>query len=439
MQINILWFSSLILSLTTVIIGIVSLQWLREHQRYTEPLTSKQALAVFHLRAASLKKWHLPHVFSFLPLLLQAAVILFFAGLVEFLLSLNRMVAIPATLLMGLSILFLIATTILPTLQLFTANLFALSDDSIPTQCAYKSPQSWIFRRIFLIGTHIPVCSYRYLKRLQWPASMITASRSVRSIAAGIWTIALREPQSHNSFAANVNVGHSQRNWIDLDLSWLRIRDAYYLGKAGETVAEFTENIDPTYDLIHAIVSSANEHSFQEDVFAATYHAYADICDSLVHYGEDRTSAVDDDLAESVIRARLTILQSSFPPPFRSAYLGREGVNPRTIRDETLLLFLSSPGTKNNSSLLHRPAGMYRMELVTRMLIYNFFRRSVSLQDIVPDPMYFSLFAQIKGEDESLPPISPSRRSCYGPFRMSIGLRSKGALSLMPRTPMTSP
>lgn len=122
-QINILWFSSLILSLTTVIIGIVSLQWLREHQRYTEPLTSKQALAVFHLRAASLKKWHVPHVFSFLPLLLQAAVILFFAGLVEFLLSLNRMVAIPATLLMGLSILFLIATTILPTVVDLSAHL----------------------------------------------------------------------------------------------------------------------------------------------------------------------------------------------------------------------------------------------------------------------------------------------------------------------------
>ncbi|KJA21349.1 hypothetical protein HYPSUDRAFT_744124 [Hypholoma sublateritium FD-334 SS-4] len=156
-QINIFWFSSLILSLTTVIIGIVSLQWLREHQRYTEPLTSKQALAIFHLRAASLKKWHVPHIFSFLPLLLQAAVILFFAGLVEFLLSLNRMVVIPAILLMGLSILFLIATTILPTLQLLAANIFVLSNGSLPSQCAYKSPQSWIFRRIFLIGTHIPV------------------------------------------------------------------------------------------------------------------------------------------------------------------------------------------------------------------------------------------------------------------------------------------
>ncbi|KIM43427.1 hypothetical protein M413DRAFT_68915, partial [Hebeloma cylindrosporum] len=32
-RINTLWFASLVLSLTTVLVGIVSLQWIREHQR----------------------------------------------------------------------------------------------------------------------------------------------------------------------------------------------------------------------------------------------------------------------------------------------------------------------------------------------------------------------------------------------------------------------
>ncbi|KIM35358.1 hypothetical protein M413DRAFT_56484, partial [Hebeloma cylindrosporum] len=32
-RINALWFASLVLSLTTVLVGIISLQWLREHQR----------------------------------------------------------------------------------------------------------------------------------------------------------------------------------------------------------------------------------------------------------------------------------------------------------------------------------------------------------------------------------------------------------------------
>ncbi|KAF9485609.1 hypothetical protein BDN70DRAFT_795525, partial [Pholiota conissans] len=141
-HINIFWFSSLILSLTTVIIGIVSLQWLREHQRYTEPLTSKQALAVFHLRSTALKKWGISHIFTTLPLILQAAVVLFFIGLGEFLFVLSPTVAIPAFVLIGLPVMFLIATTILPTIQLFFTAFRLSFDSSIPTQCAYKSPQS---------------------------------------------------------------------------------------------------------------------------------------------------------------------------------------------------------------------------------------------------------------------------------------------------------
>lgn len=396
MQINILWFSSLILSLTTVIIGIVSLQWLREHQRYTEPLTSKQALAIFHLRAASLKKWHVPHILNFLPLLLQAAVVLFFAGLVEFLLSLNRMVAIPAILLMGLSVLFLVATTILPTIQLFAPNLFLLSGDKMPTQCIYKSPQSWIFRRIFLVGIHIPVLIRRYLVHLQWPAPIITASRNLRNLVAGIWRISFDQYHSHNAVAAKLDTGYTQLNWVDLDLSWLRIREEWYLAKIGKTVAEFTETIDPTYDLVHAIVSSANEHSVRQDVFAATYHAYAETCDALIQYS-DQTLPVDK-FAESAIRTRVNILQSS-SPPFDSVYFKREGVSLRVVRDEMLLLFLSSPGVEKNSSSLHQ---MHKTELVTRMWIYNFYRRTMSMQDTLPDLIYLSsTFARIRGEDVS--------------------------------------
>ncbi|KDR70743.1 hypothetical protein GALMADRAFT_75965, partial [Galerina marginata CBS 339.88] len=45
-RINILWFISLILSLTTVLVGIVALQWIREHQRYTDAIKPKEALAI---------------------------------------------------------------------------------------------------------------------------------------------------------------------------------------------------------------------------------------------------------------------------------------------------------------------------------------------------------------------------------------------------------
>lgn len=53
-RVNILWFISLILSLSTVLVGIVALQWVREHQRYTDGITSKECVAVYHMRAEAL-------------------------------------------------------------------------------------------------------------------------------------------------------------------------------------------------------------------------------------------------------------------------------------------------------------------------------------------------------------------------------------------------
>ncbi|KIM38092.1 hypothetical protein M413DRAFT_52346, partial [Hebeloma cylindrosporum] len=46
--VNTLWFLSLMLSLSTVLFGTTSLQWLREHQHYGDPLTPQEAVAIFH-------------------------------------------------------------------------------------------------------------------------------------------------------------------------------------------------------------------------------------------------------------------------------------------------------------------------------------------------------------------------------------------------------
>ncbi|CAA7270821.1 unnamed protein product [Cyclocybe aegerita] len=87
-RVNVFWFLSLVLSWTTVLIGIVSLQWLREHQRYGESLTPRKSLAIFHMRAAASEDWHVQKIFAALPLLLQVALVLFFAGIIDFILSL---------------------------------------------------------------------------------------------------------------------------------------------------------------------------------------------------------------------------------------------------------------------------------------------------------------------------------------------------------------
>ncbi|KDR84305.1 hypothetical protein GALMADRAFT_19977, partial [Galerina marginata CBS 339.88] len=83
-RINNFWFISLVLSLTTVLVGTISLQWIREHQNYPN-LPPRDTYALFNMRADGLKKWHIPKIFTALPLLLQSALVLFFAGIIDFL------------------------------------------------------------------------------------------------------------------------------------------------------------------------------------------------------------------------------------------------------------------------------------------------------------------------------------------------------------------
>ncbi|KDR68553.1 hypothetical protein GALMADRAFT_26527, partial [Galerina marginata CBS 339.88] len=58
---------SLVLSLATVLIGIISLQWIREHQNYPN-LPPRECFALFNMRADGLKRWHVPKIFTALPL-----------------------------------------------------------------------------------------------------------------------------------------------------------------------------------------------------------------------------------------------------------------------------------------------------------------------------------------------------------------------------------
>ncbi|KAF9475230.1 hypothetical protein BDN70DRAFT_883939, partial [Pholiota conissans] len=144
-RINVFWFISLILSLATVLVGTIALQWLREHQAY--PASSpKQSLAMLHMRTESLKAWYVPQIFATLPLLLQGALVLFLAGLIDFSLPLGQKLSIPIACIIGFILLFLAATTILPAFQSILLLSSRFSRDKVPSPCAYKSPQSQVFR-----------------------------------------------------------------------------------------------------------------------------------------------------------------------------------------------------------------------------------------------------------------------------------------------------
>src|SRR6188768_2876411 len=147
-RVNILWFLSLIFSFTTVLIGIISLQWLREHLRPHTDLEPQIAFSLHYLSVESLDRWYLPQIFTVLPLLLQLALVLFLAGVLDFLWSLNSTVFIPISVAVGLSLSFLFGTTILPTMQALSLFLPRLPWENTPrSPCPYRSPQSWAFHQ----------------------------------------------------------------------------------------------------------------------------------------------------------------------------------------------------------------------------------------------------------------------------------------------------
>ena len=148
-RINILWFLSLIFSLATVLIGIIALQWLREHLRPQADLEPQIAFSLHHLNVESLDRWYLPQIFTALPLLLQVGLVLFLAGILDFLWSLNHTVAIPVAIAVGFSLFFLLWTTVLPTVQALCLLLPPWPWATEPrSPCPYRSPQSWAFYQL---------------------------------------------------------------------------------------------------------------------------------------------------------------------------------------------------------------------------------------------------------------------------------------------------
>jgi len=68
------------------------------------------------LRFERLLKWKVPKTLTLLPVLLQYALVLFFAGVLDFLWARNYVVALTVSVASGFVLLFLVGTTILPAL-----------------------------------------------------------------------------------------------------------------------------------------------------------------------------------------------------------------------------------------------------------------------------------------------------------------------------------
>lgn len=236
------------------------------------------------MRLEALEKWRVPEVFSALPLLLQSALVLFFIGIIEFLRDINIDVAIPVAVVIGLTLLFLLLTTMLPTLQAFILHHPYLKvNNNVPVQCPYKSPQSRAFRvliassrlifyplsfavaSIYWIGMRICLLPGQVIRWGPLQRSIETASMTLNKT----FTITYR-PWSASYFldALDEQIGHLLRldnsatrfgfdymapliydfwgikSSFDFDVMWLSIRDNYFQSICGEDSWLYQQRFD---------------------------------------------------------------------------------------------------------------------------------------------------------------------------------------------------
>ncbi|KAK1216325.1 hypothetical protein PQX77_021048 [Marasmius sp. AFHP31] len=163
--INVLWFLSLIIALVDALFALLCKQWLREHRRHTHTRTPDEALALRWLRNQSLEKWHVPKILASLPMLLELALFLFLAGLLELLRTRHPVPFSIAMIVVGFAVVFYSGTTIIPAIDITRQALHVTEDlwrernypntDSLSSKfimtlpsmeyiCPYKSPQAWV-------------------------------------------------------------------------------------------------------------------------------------------------------------------------------------------------------------------------------------------------------------------------------------------------------
>ncbi|KAK7017070.1 hypothetical protein VNI00_018710 [Paramarasmius palmivorus] len=165
-RINCFWFLSLIFSLTSALFGLLCKQWLREHQRDVPTRTAAENLALRQLRRDSFEKWGVASFLSALPILLEIALVFFFAGVLDLLWTLQPMVFGTCLAAISLTMGLYVLTTILPTITIprdqtrfidtATKNEYGFYDHhhdfgqlAYQFICPYKSPQAWAVYKLF--------------------------------------------------------------------------------------------------------------------------------------------------------------------------------------------------------------------------------------------------------------------------------------------------
>ena len=153
-QINVLYFISLTLALSVSFVCILGKQWIREYQK-EYAASACDTIRLRQARFDNLYHWKVPQILSALPVILQAALLLFFAGLLDQLWHVSDSTpAIAVSCIVASTVLLVLLTTVVP------AHYHAKSIYRSITP--FRSPQAWIYFACFqriqrLFGNQIPL------------------------------------------------------------------------------------------------------------------------------------------------------------------------------------------------------------------------------------------------------------------------------------------
>ncbi|KIM36336.1 hypothetical protein M413DRAFT_291726 [Hebeloma cylindrosporum] len=233
------------------------------------------------MRKEALEAWYVPQIFAGLPLLLQGALALYLAGLIDYLLGFGLGVAIPGIIFITLSLFFLVATTVLPTLQgLIVLPTYLENTHSLPSPCAYKSPQSQAFRRLITTFRRSFLAIRWLIAQVQW---LVMRFREHLYRFIQLESSQPRFVRTSRWFPSVLPVWH-QASWIDFDRSWLSFHDCMFLNIADARLLDnFYRPPKPLYDALKGIRSIArgNEINPSERYLFAQFHFLHDIFSSV--------------------------------------------------------------------------------------------------------------------------------------------------------------
>ncbi|KAJ7620906.1 hypothetical protein DFH06DRAFT_1482481 [Mycena polygramma] len=183
---NVLWFISLGLSLTCALIATLLEQWARDFLHRADMRSAPVIRArVFSFLYYGLKRFRMHTVVEIIPLLLHASLLLFFVGLVAFLIPVNIAITVVVAVILLTVITAYALLTLLPLLHL---------------DCPYRTPlSSGLWRLGQKLWTALPYCRFRVSNSEQEGESMVEAvfreamkaseKRSTRDQNSLSWTL----------------------------------------------------------------------------------------------------------------------------------------------------------------------------------------------------------------------------------------------------------